>query len=403
MILMICRLPKYVQREVSEIVRPESLDEFSVHFERFATSRNRTVGSYFSELKYKPTFNNIVQINQPKNHIQKPTSEDNGSKKLNSCNFCAKPGHSEEKCFSKNPEKRPKTTSQENESKSNSKIRHIVIRDTYKTSRESGTARRSLTANLPVSTAPSSAGLQACKSSIRRPSIIGTTMKDHIAGSSASVAPFAEKCRDTAFKSAISGAAYGDSTVVSFSPADPPSGVRHKSSAILGAPYSADKLQSVAPRAFISAAKRCRTAAVSCAPVSAEKRSSVAQRAPNPASKRSSAADRATLRTYVPSILQLILLTVLEAIICIIQQPLRFQLLQLIILPLLQGLSLMVFQYFDILRPDIIIILPVFLLWMILFISKFLIPHMVKNKRAWASCKFNGKATFYKKNPPRRK
>ena len=133
-ILMVCRLPKSVKNEISDIVRPENLDEFQVYLERFATSRNRTVGSFFTELKPKPT---LVQQEKAKNNAQKLTNENNISKKLKVCKHCSKPGHSEEICYIKYPEKRPGKTSQE-AGKSNSKIRHAVIKNTFKAPHGSG-------------------------------------------------------------------------------------------------------------------------------------------------------------------------------------------------------------------------------------------------------------------------
>ena len=133
--LMVCRLPRSIKNEISETVRPENLSEFQVHLERFATSRNRTVGSFFSDFKPKSA---LAQSEKLKNSIHKPTSENNSVKKVKTCNYCSKPGHSEDICYAKFPEKRPGKPSQEVGNKPNSKIRHAVIKNTFKATHGSG-------------------------------------------------------------------------------------------------------------------------------------------------------------------------------------------------------------------------------------------------------------------------
>ena len=413
-IMIVCRLPRSVQKEISDVVRPENLDEFSLHFERFATSRNRTVGSYFTETKPMPT---RVQFENPKNYNLKPTSENNSSKTINLCKHCAKPGHSADKCYTKFPEKRPKTTSQVDEGKSDSTIRHIVIKDTFKASHNSSSEKQDLTAGPPAPAAPSSGGSKHRGLAVRHVATTGAAQWDSnfvlssptvpssggvyrrvsairrhdlsVTCPSASAAPSAGKCLDSALTPYITGAVHEESTDVPVSPAVSSSGRHLQFSAVPGAPHSTDNQHSVAPRAFIAAAKNHCDEAVSCAPVSADKCYTAAPRAPTSAGITSSA----VLTTLVTSTLQLLVFIVLQAIVFTIRQPLKSQLLQLIALPLLQVLVLIILQVLGALRLDLLIILPVFLLWMILFLSKCLIPRIMTDQRAWSSCRYKQKST----------
>ncbi|MEL6989232.1 MAG: hypothetical protein AAGK97_15575, partial [Bacteroidota bacterium] len=112
-ILFLKGIPKGIRLQMANECRPESLSELKTSLKRFASSRSRSIGSYFCDFKPKndTQTSNLVKDSTSSSNSQVKPKEINSSVKpkfkVKKCSFCSRPGHKEKDCWLKHPEKKP--------------------------------------------------------------------------------------------------------------------------------------------------------------------------------------------------------------------------------------------------------------------------------------------------------
>ena len=112
-LLFLKGIPKGIRVQMANECRPESLEELQSSIQKFVSNRNRTIGSYFSDLKKstEPTTSNSSGNKQSKDTAgkrnERSATSQNDSTSPTICSHCSKPGHSVSACWSKHPNLKP--------------------------------------------------------------------------------------------------------------------------------------------------------------------------------------------------------------------------------------------------------------------------------------------------------
>ena len=104
-LLFLKGIHKSSRLQMSNECRPDYLNELQSSLLRFSTSRNRLIGSYFSD--YKPKTNNSNDKPCPSPNNDKPNSSADLKEAKPKCLHCSKTGHVEANCWIKFPSKKP--------------------------------------------------------------------------------------------------------------------------------------------------------------------------------------------------------------------------------------------------------------------------------------------------------
>ena len=298
-----------------------------------------------------------------------------------------------------------------------------MIKDTFRSTKISKNVPRDQTDGISPSASPSSLGVLH-RSAIGGPSTTGVRLRNLTNGSSSTTPssvennqraseppkglnPTVHRRRIAAFTSAPvsadkpysvatrvpnSAACLRHVTAVTGAPSssDKSSSSRHYSTG-LDVPASADYL-TVAPRVSNAANHHGRNISVSTGHVPVDNCNPVASRATTPAgvvpvAPSTQAANSAINTAPVVSTLQLFGFIMLQVFIFIMQQHFGPQLLQFATFSLLKVAPFIIQQSLGTLLLGVIIILPDFLLWMIVFLSRYINPLILKDQWAWSSCR----------------
>ena len=125
-ILLFKSIPRSIRLVMAQECRPDKFSDFSSDIQRFMSNKNKSIGFYLSAFKGFETNKNNNPVKNSNNSNfsnsnfknkfdgskpSKPSLSNNFSsvKAKVKCEFCKRTGHSESDCWSKNPDKRPKS------------------------------------------------------------------------------------------------------------------------------------------------------------------------------------------------------------------------------------------------------------------------------------------------------